>query len=569
MPSKEHYFDAIVVGGGFGGVYQLFKLRSLGFKVKGFEKGSQLGGVWYWNTYPGARVDSDAPVYQLWLEDCYTDWTFSQRFPPGQELLEYFKHVDKKLNISKDFSFNTFVSDASFDPITGLWTVLTRKNESTDNMENSTPESDSSASPPSINGDSCHEYDTYKTKNLIICSGFAAKIYIPDIPHMKDFKGKLHHTAQWPKDGVDMKNKKVAIIGTGASGVQVIQEIASEVKHLTVFQRTPNMAIPMQQKMLNKEEEDLKKPYLPQLWEETLRLSNAGFQYRFDKRSALDVSPEERERFYSQLYERGGFNFWVGTFYDAWTNPKSDALQYDFWRRRVWQRVKDPKVAEKLAPAKQRFTLCSKRPSLEQHYYEVFNQDNVELIDVNEEKIECFTEKGIKTSDRELEFDIIILATGFDAVTGGLTQINITGLENISLKKKWKQGVNTYLGVCTSWFPNMYFMYGPQGPTAFSNGPTCAQVQADWITDAIIYCKRNNLKYMYASPESEAAWRYHVNQLQDLTLLKGSKYSWYVGSNIPGKTVEALMYLGGLPKYLEEIGVEADSSYKNFVKVAK
>lgn len=534
-------YDAIIVGGGFGGIYQLYKLRSLGFHVKGFEKGSQLGGVWHWNTYPGVRVDSDAPIYQLWLEECYKDWNFTERFPSGAELKDYFKHIDKKLEISKDYSFNTFVTDASFDIDTGSWTVT------------ATGEGGG----------------TYKTTNLIICSGFASKVYIPDIPGMDKFKGRMHHTAQWPKEGLDLKGKRVAVIGTGSSGVQVIQEIGPIVGQLTVFQRTPNIAIPICQCKLDKKQEELKKPYLPQMWEDTLRFSNAGFQYRFDRRSALQVTPEERELFFENLFSRGGFNFWVGTFYDVWTDPRADALQYDFWRRQVIKRIKDPVVAEKLAPKKQMSTFCSKRPSLEQSYYEVYNQDNVQLINVNEDPILEFTEKGIRTMEHDLEFDVIVLATGFDAVTGGLTQINIQGINGISLNNKWKSGVNTYLGVCTSWFPNMFFMYGPQGPTAFSNGPTCAQIQGDWITDALIYCKRNNLKYMYAAPEAEAAWRYHVNQLQDLTLLKGSKYSWYVGSNIPGKTVEALMYLGGIPKYLEEIGVEADSSYKNFIKVAK
>lgn len=537
---QKNSYDTIIVGGGFGGLYQLYKLRSLGFKVKGFEKGSQLGGVWHWNTYPGVRVDSDAPIYQLWLEECYKDWNFTERFPSGQELIQYFNHVDKMLDISKDFSFNTFVSEASFNVDTGYWTVVTT-------------------------GEAA---GTYRAKYLIICSGFAAKVYIPEIPGMEKYKGQLHHTAQWPKDGLDLTGKRVAVIGTGSSGVQVIQALGPIVGSLTVYQRTPNIAIPMVQCKLDREQEELKKPYLPQMWEDTLRFSNAGFQYRFDRRSALEVTPEEREAFFEHLFERGGFNFWVGTFYDVWTNPKADALQYDFWRRKVIKRIKDPAVAEKLAPKKQMCTFCSKRPSLEQSYYEVFNQDNVQLIDVNTDPILEFTENGIRTRDNDLQFDAVVLATGFDAVTGGLTQINIHGLNGISLRHKWQSGVNTYLGVCTSWFPNMYFMYGPQGPTAFSNGPTCAQIQADWITDALIYCRRNNLKYMYAAPEAEAAWRYHVNQLQDLTLLKGSKYSWYNGSNIPGKTVEALMYLGGIPKYLEEIGVEADSSYKNFIKVA-
>lgn len=548
--SIPHY-DTVVVGGGFGGIYQLHKLRSLGFKVKGFEKGTELGGVWHWNTYPGVRVDSDAQIYQLWLEECYKDWTFSERFPSGPELVEYFRHVDAKLDISKDYSFETVVSKAVFDVEAGHWTVYTTDTKA---------------------GTESHvdiQHPTCTAQHLIICSGFASKVYIPDFPGMSKFKGRLHHSAQWPRDGLDLRGKRVAVIGTGSSGVQIIQAVGPVAGQLTVFQRTPNIAIPMGQRPLDATKETLTKPYLPQMWADTLRFSSTGFPYRFDARSALAVPPAERDAFFADLFGRGGFNFWVGTFHDVWTNVEADALQYDFWRRQVLKRIKDPGMAAKLAPAQAMCTFCSKRPSLEQNYYEVFNQPNVRLVDVNSDPILEFTERGIRTKDQEMEFDVVVLATGFDAVTGGLTQIDIQGLNGIPLRNKWKQGVNTYLGMCTSWFPNMYFMYGPQGPTVFSNGPTCAQIQADWITDALIYCRRKNLKYMHAAPEAEMAWRQHVNQLQDLTLVKGSRYSWYVGSNVPGKPVEALMYLGGIPKYLEEVGVEADSSFKNFIKVAK
>lgn len=540
MSSFKDIYDAIVVGGGFGGVYQLYQLRSLGFRVKGFEKGSKLGGVWYWNKYPGVRVDSDAPIYQLWIEECYKDWEFTERFPNGQELCDYFQHVDKKLHLSQSYTFNTCVEKATFDMSTGLWTITT----------------------------SGEGQGTYLAKNFVVCSGFAAKKYIPDIPGIANFKGRTTHTAQWPED-LDLNGKKVAVIGTGASGVQVVQAVSAIAGSLTVFQRTPNIAIPMQQKKLDRQQEILKKPYLPQLWEDTLRYSAAGTQYRFDDRSALEVTPEEREEVFQKLFDSGGFNFWVGTFYDVWTNPIADSLQYDFWRRQVHKRVKDPVVAEKLAPKKQMCTFCSKRPSLEQNYYEAFNQDNVRLVDVKTDPIIEFTEHGIRTQTQDFEFDAVIFATGFDTVAGGLIQIDITGINGLNLTDKWNLGVNTYLGVCTSWFPNLYFMFGPQGPTAFANGPTCVQIQADWITDAIIYTQRNNLRYMYAAPDAEVAWREHVNELQDLTLLKGSKSSWYVGTNIPGKKAEALIYLGGVPKYLEELGVEADSSYKNFIKVAK
>ena len=537
--TKSFEFDAIVIGGGFSGVYQTYKLRELGFKVHAFERTKDLGGVWRNNIYPGARVDSEVPVYQLWIKECYEDFNFTERFPDWREVQRYFAHVEKKLHISKEYDFNSYVSSATFDENHGRWSLT-------------------------VVGDGA---GTYTCKYLSVCTGFASKKYIPPFKGIDKFKGIMHHTAEWPIERVDLTNKRVAVIGTGASGVQVIQECGPCVKHLTVFQRTPNLAIPMQQRKVDTKFENALKPIYDQLFVRTLDISIGGFEFGFDPRSALKVTPEEREAHFEYCWKNGGFYPWIGTFRDVWTNREANDMQYQFWRKKVLERLTRPEFHDKLAPPEPLTTFCGKRPSLENGYFEFFNQNNVDLVDVNTDPIIEFTEKGIRTAEHgEIELDIIVVATGFDAITGGLTQIDITGLGGEKLRDKWQDGVSTYLGVCTSGFPNMYFMYGPQAPTAFSNGPTCAQIQTDWITDAILYCEHNNLKWIGAKRESEILWAKHVNEIQDMTLISKTRNSWYTGANIPGKKVEALNYVGGIPRYLEILGLEADSGFRNFNK---
>ncbi|VVT57753.1 uncharacterized protein SAPINGB_P005852 [Magnusiomyces paraingens] len=536
-------YDAIVVGGGFGGIYTTYQLRQRGYNVHAFEKGSNLGGIWYWNKYPGARVDSDVPVYQLWLEQIYKDWDFKERFPGWKELGEYFAHVDKKIQISKNYSFNTFVSACHFNAQTGKWTVTTTGEDA----------------------------GTFVAKHLVICSGFAAKKYIPDFKGLDKYKGVMHHTCEWPGDEVDFKNKKVAVIGTGASGVQVIQEIGPVVDHLTVYQRTPNLAIPMQQRKVTHEEQEERRANYDKVFEKTIQEPNAaGFEFGFDPRSALEVSDEEREAHFEKCYADGGFHFWVATFFDVWTDLRADKYQYEFWRRKTLERLTRPEMYEKLAPSKQINPFCAKRPCLEQAYYEVYNQPNVDLIDLREENITEFTEKGIKTANGEREFDIVVLATGFDAVTGGLTQIDIRGIHGETLQEKWEsEGLRTYLGVAVNDFPNMYFMYGPQGPTAFSNGPTCAQIQSNFIISLIEYCDANNYKYVQPTEESEQQWAEHVLECHKQTLVGLADRSWYNGTNIPGKKITGpLNYIGGIPTYYKRVTAETNDNFKGFVSVA-
>lgn len=504
--------DILLVGAGFSGrqrrsiiqtadseppgIYQLYYYRKLGYSVRVFEAAPDLGGTWYSNRYPGARVDSDHPHYQLSLPELWQDWTWRERYPGQLELLEYFKYVDKKLDVKKDVSFNTRVVSASFDQQEERWIVVT---------ENGL---------------------VVRPRFFVLCVGFAAKSYTPDFKGLDKFEGVWYHSSKWPQEGVDLKNKRVGVIGTGtqrlyigrcsstykrltgASGVQVIQEVGPEAAHLTVFQRTPNLALPMRQKKLDAEVQAQQKIIYPTLFRRRLQTGSKcddlnsfsqlnslidGFSYDRYPKPLFSATLEERLLRWEDLWAQGGFHFTGENFNDYSTNEDANREIYNFWRDKVRLRINDPKLQEKLAPTIPPHPLGAKRASLEQvcrqflgaiymcsyqlqwqSYFEVFNQKNVTLVDLNDCGISEMTSKGIMTEDGvEHELDVLVLATGFDSVTGSLTQIDIRGVDGVTIAEKWKEGVHTYLGLCSVGFPNMFFTYGPQAPTAFSNGPTC------------------------------------------------------------------------------------------------
>jgi cation diffusion facilitator CzcD-associated flavoprotein CzcO len=525
--------DVLVVGAGFAGLYQLEHLRKRGYNVKIFEAGSDIGGIWYWNCYPGARVDTYGPLYQFSSEELWRDWNYSEYYPSWEELRAYFRHVDKKLGLSRDIRFNTRVTGAEFDTTRDQWVVQASDGSMT------------------------------RAKFFVLCTGFASKPYIPAIEGLKDFRGICHHTGLWPQDGVDFKGKRVGVIGTGASGVQVIQEIYQDVAELTVFQRTPNLALPMRQRKLDDETNRQMKETYPEGFRKRAE-TFAGFDYDFIPKNALDVPNEERHATYEELWSQGGFVPWLGTFQDVLSNEQANDTQYAFWRDKVRARIKDPALAEMLAPMKPVHPFGVKRPCLEQHYYEAYNQPNVHLVDLRSTPIERITPTGIRTSDAEYELDIIVLATGFDSVTGGLTSIDIRGTNGQTLREKWSSGSCAHLGTASSHFPNLLFIYGPQSPSAFCNGPTCAELQGDFVIDCIEHMRRYNLRRIEATREAEEAWRDHVAELADATLFPRAQ-SWYMGANIPGKKREMLAYPGGLPVYLQKCKESADAGYAGFV----
>lgn len=535
MSSENHgvrKFDVLIIGAGFSGLYQLYRLRKLGFSVKLFDAGSDLGGVWYWNCYPGARVDSHVPNYEYSIEEVWQDWCWTERFPGWQELRRYFAHVDSKLKLRCDIEFQKRVTGASFNEQDYRWHVT------------------------------CADAETVQAQFVLTCMGFAAKSHTPTLAGLSRFTGDAVHTAHWPQTGLELSGKRVGVIGTGASGVQVIQEASKVAAELTVFQRTPMIALAMQQLQLKVEAEQAKKSALKEIF----RIRNASgggfYDLQMDERHAHEVSKPERDKVFEQAWAKGGFHFWTGTFSDIITNVESNRLAYDFWRTKVHARVKDATTAELLAPQDPPHPFGAKRPSLEQWYYEVFNQENVTLVDIKKTPITEVQPDGVRTAVDKYDLDLLIFATGFDAGTGGFTQIDLRGTSGRSLKEIWQDGVDTQLGLAVPEFPNLLMLYGPQSPTAFWNGPASAEVQGDWVVNCLIHLRKNGINRIEAKHEAAKAWTEHMEEMGAMTLMPLAD-SWYMGANIPGKRRQMLFYMGS-NSYMAYCNECADHGYTGF-----
>ena len=529
---REPAWDVLVIGAGFSGLYQLNRLREEGFNVHLFEAGADIGGIWHWNCYPGARVDSHVPNYEYSLETVWQDWNWSERFPDWKELRRYFAHLDAKLDLSRDISFGKRVVGAEFDESTREWAVTT---------------ADASIA---------------RARFLVPCLGFAAKAYVPDFAGLDRFEGPCHHTGHWPQDGVDLEGKRVGVIGTGASGVQVIQETGPIASELVVFQRTPNQALAMQQRALDAGSQPVPNDELRGYFR-TRQISGGGIADIVpDRRRAVDVDPDERDAVFEAAWQRGGFHFWGGTFSDISMDETANRMAYAFWRDKVRARVGDPTLREKLAPTEPIHPFGTKRPSLEQTYYEVYNQDNVTLVDVRETPIEEVTETGVVAGGHHYQFDVLVLATGFDSGTGGLTQIDIRGTQGCTMAEFWADGVKTHLGIAVPGFPNLLMLYGPQSPTAFWNGPTSAEVQGDWVVDCLIHMRDNGVTRVEATDAAAEAWSEHIREIAAGSLLPQAD-SWYMGANVPGKRRE-LLFHPGVPDYMKRCNAIAAKGYDGF-----
>ncbi|KAL3463884.1 hypothetical protein BJX64DRAFT_286845 [Aspergillus heterothallicus] len=522
-PGSPLNLDALIIGAGFSGVYALHALRKLNLKTKILEAGPGLGGIWRFNNYPGARVDSEGLEYQLSFRETWKDWTWSTNYPPLSELREYFEHVSDVLDIKKDCVFGAVVVHAVFDEESGRWTVTTQDGRQA------------------------------TAKYLIAGTGFGSKRYVPDWPGLESYKGIIHHSSFWPEEGIDVSNKKVAIIGTGATGVQLTQALGPLAGSLTVFQRTPNLALPMRKRAWSAEEQEAVKPLYPEMFQLREKCFG-GFLYTFSEKALSEDSPDEVEQFLDRLWQAGGFRYWLGTYNDVVIDRHSNRVAYDFWAGKVRPRIKDETLRNLLAPLEPPHAFGVKRPSLEVDYFEQFERENVSLVDVSSNAITRFTETGLELADGTThDFDFICIATGFEVSTGGLLDLGLHSIHGSTLQEDWKDSVSTYLGLCISGYPNLFAMYGPQAPTAFCNGPTAVEVQGRWIADVIKTMERRRIKSIDPLPESAAEWKAKINALSDASLFPTVKNSTYMGGTIPGRPFEQLNWSGGLVKYTEEI----------------
>ena len=522
-------YDVIIIGAGMSGMYQLYRARELGLKARVFETGTNVGGTWYWNRYPGARFDSESYSYGYsFSKELLEDWEWSEHFAGQPETLRYLNYVADRFDLRRDIRFQSRVTAATYDETARSWTIT-------------------------VADESC-----FRTRFLITAIGPLSTPTLPRIEGRDSFAGQSFHTARWPKEEVDLAGKRVAVIGTGATGVQTIQTIAGEVGHLTVFQRTPNWCAPLHNGKIDAETQRQIKASYPKIFarcQETF----ACFIHTPDPRGAFDVSDAEREAFYEKLYAERGFGIWQGNFKDILTDRAANKTISDFVARKIRERVKDQTVAEKLIPKNHGFG--TRRLPLETFYYEVYNRDNVELVDISETPIERITADGIKTSQRNYSFDIIIFATGFDAITGAFDKIDFRGVGGARLKQKWRSGPETYLGLMIEGFPNMMMLMGPH--TALGNIPRSIEYSVDWVTGLIRFAREKSLTRLEATAEGVASWTNHVKAL-GVGLLSNEVDSWMTGinRNVEGKTTRIVArYSGSAPAYRARCDEVAARSY--------
>lgn len=531
LSNETKHYDAIVVGAGFSGLYMLHRLREAGLSVQVYEAAEGVGGVWYWNTYPGARCDTDSIYYNYtFSEELYQEWSWTERYASQPEILRYLNFVADKFDLRRNIQFGTRVSAAHFDESNSQWNV--------------TLDDGSSVS----------------SKYFITGVGVLSTLHIPDFKGKDSFKGQDFHTADWPED-LDLKGKRVGVIGTGSSGVQSIPEIAKEAGHLTVFQRSGQYTAPARN--YSYDEEDIKeiKANFKSMREQMLN-SYDGIPIDRPDRSVLDHTPEQRNEVFEKAWSKGGVPHLLATYNDLKRNEESNKAMADFVRNKIYGFVEDQELAEKLQPVDY---FGTKRPISHIGFYDALEQDNVTLLNGSEAHIDEITPNGIKTPEAEYDLDIIIYATGFDAITGSLFKIDLRGKDGVSLKEKWDNGANpkTNLGLTTAGFPNLFIITGPESPSVTTNMPMAIEQHVDWITDCINYLEENNVKMIEATTEAEDAWSKYVNDEANKTLFVKTK-SWYTGGNIDGKPTSFPVYLDGMPKYAKIIDRVAKNDYEGF-----
>jgi cation diffusion facilitator CzcD-associated flavoprotein CzcO len=536
-PSSQPDYEAIVIGAGVCGIYQLYRLVDLGVNVTVLEAGDDVGGTWYWNRYPGARFDSESISYGYsFSAELLEEWHWKERFSGQPENLRYLQHVTDRFDLRRHMQFGCTVESAHWDEGAAQWRL--RLNDGRQ-----------------LTG-----------RFLITAIGLLSAPTLPRYEGLDEFEGLSFHTFNWPAEPIDLADKRVAVIGTGATGVQVIGEIADKVGELTVFQRRPNWCAPLHNAEITAEEmADIKARY-DEIFDLCAR-TPGGFIHEPDRRPFFDVPREERVAKWEKLYGEPGFGIWLANFRDILMDEEANAEFSEFIADKIRARVNDPVVAEKLVPKDHGFGV--QRVPLETGYYEAYNRDNVHLVDVQETPIERITRRGIRTSERDYEFDIIVYATGFDAVTGAYDRIDIRGVGGQSLREKWADGPDTFLGLAVSGFPNMFMPTGPQSGSASTNFPRGIELGVDWVTELLQFVWKHDHTRVEATPEAEAGWSAYVAKLYEIMLLRNAQ-GWFTGynSNVDGHekgTRRHLVFNGGTPKYRQKISEVAEAGYRGLM----
>jgi cyclohexanone monooxygenase len=526
--------DVVIVGAGFAGLYQLYCMRKIGLTSRVLEAGEGVGGTWFWNRYPGARCDVESFDYSYsFSKELEQEWEWSERYAPQEEILRYINHVADRFDLRKDIQLNTRVQTATFNEAMNCWTVITENGE------------------------------VFESQFCIMATGCLSIPQTPNIKGLDSFRGELYHSAYWPKENVQFRGKKVGLIGTGSSGVQMTPIIAEQATHLTVFQRTANYSVPAQNEPVSKQlSREVKAHYADR--RARGREAITGQYLSANDVSALEVSSEERQAEFEFRWRGAGGGFrMLRAFSDLLRDPKANKYAMEFIASKIRNIVQDPAVAELLIP-KPDLPFGTKRLCVDTNYYETFNRPNVALVDVKASPIEEITPYGLRTQDREFELDMIVLATGFDAMTGALLKIDIRGLGGKALKDKWAHGPRTYLGLAIAGFPNLFTITGPGSPSVLSNMVHSIETHADWITACIKHSRQRGCARIEANGSAEDKWVEHVNEVADRTLYPIGN-SWYVGANIPGKPRIFMPYVAGVPAYRQIIDEVAQKNYDGFL----
>lgn len=524
--------DAVVVGAGFAGLYALHRLRGMGFRVKVFEAGDAVGGTWFWNRYPGARCDVESMEYSYsFSEELQQEWVWPDRYAKQADILRYIDHVADKFELRRDIQFNTRVTSAVYDAETNRWTIETDRG------------------------------DKVAARFCIMASGCLSTPRVPDFKGLENFRGDWYHSGLWPKEAVDFSGKRVGIIGTGSTGIQIIPHVAKQAKHLHVFQRTANYSLPARNTPLPKEEVRAHKAEYASRRAAAYATPFGISGYPPPEKAALEAEPAEREKHYAARWAQGGTISFLFAYKDLLVNPESNETAAEFVRQRIRETVKDPETSELLAPKDH--PIGTKRICLDTDYYETYNRDNVTLVDVRNAPVEEITPTGIRTANAEYALDAIIFATGFDAMTGAVLDIDIRTSAGVTMRDKWEAGPRTYLGLMVAGFPNMFMITGPGSPSVKSQMILSIEQHMNWIADCIDAMGKRGVSRIEATTKAEDAWVEHVREVADRTLYPRAN-SWYTGANIPGKPRVFMPYVGGVDRYKVICDEIAASGYDGF-----